>query len=89
MDSREIRERIVDSIENSEYQWRTVRGIVKDSKVPLLQVERFLEKSPEILKANKPNSHGHALFTTRKRFERESSFGQRIMARLLNKGSLE
>ena len=89
MSRKEQKENIIRAIEASEYKWRTIRGIVKDSKVPLQQVEKIVKRSDEIVKARKPNSHGQALFTTRKKLKKESSAFQRLAAKIINSASFE
>jgi hypothetical protein len=63
MEKREIRERILDALNSSQYKWRTARSLAKAADIPIVQVQEFLERSPDILRARKPNRQGHALYS--------------------------
>lgn len=89
MNSDEAIKKIINSIEDSKYKWRTITGIVSETHIPRNKVYSFLIESNEIIKARNLNKQGHELFTTRKKQKKESSVGQLILSRLLNRASLE
>lgn len=89
MNKDEIREKTIRSIEDSKYKWRTISGISGETNIPRDKIYSFLISSNEIVKARNVNQQGHELFTTRKKQKKNSSVGQLILSRLLNKASLE
>ncbi|MET1260052.1 hypothetical protein ABV409_11940 [Flagellimonas sp. DF-77] len=85
MDSKEIKEKIVKAMLESKYKWRTARGISKETDISIDQVYDFLFHSDLIIKAKKANRYGKALFALRKKYDRESSFGLKVLNALTNK----
>ena len=85
MDDREAKPKILAAISNSPFKWRTPRGIAKDSGVPTQQVLKILGESDDFLKARKPNKHGEPLFSTKKKYETDAGFGERVLSVITNK----
>lgn len=81
---KEIRELIVDAFQNSEYKWRTPRGIAKDTNLPLPQVIKFLRQSSLVRKARKSNKYGEPLYTLEERYQREKPFLEKIVSKITN-----
>jgi len=84
MKDKEIREAILQAFVNSEYKWRTARGISKDTNIPIQRVAEFLERSKDVVRAKKVNSKGQALYTLRKSVSEEKSFIDNLVAKILN-----
>ncbi|MCC2607999.1 hypothetical protein [Planctobacterium marinum] len=79
---------IKDSLESSQYKWRTPRGVSKETGLKFSEVLELLEKSPQFQKAKKPNKRGEPLFTTREKYKKQSSPFTRIISALTNEGGL-
>jgi hypothetical protein len=84
MKDKEIREAVLQAFTNSEYKWRTARGISKDTNIPIQRVAEFLEKSKDVVRAKKANSKGQALYSLRETVSREKSFVDHLVAKILN-----
>jgi len=85
MNRREINDRILNALLNSKYKWRTARGISKETDIQIDIVYDFLIKSNLIIKAKKSNRQGQPLFALRKKYDRQSSFGLKILNTITNK----
>lgn len=68
MKNKEIHRIILESFTNSEYKWRTIKGVSKETKIPEEQIRQFLDRSKEFIKAKKTNSNGQALYSLRNNF---------------------
>lgn len=79
-----IEEVLKKSINQSEFKWRTARGISKDSNLSLLLVKKILDSSDEVVKAKIPNSGGHALFSTTEHLKEKSGLIARFLAAMKN-----
>ena len=84
MKNKEIDMRILSALEQSNYKWRTARGLAKETSIPIQKVHEFLENSPKILRAKKSNKHGKALYTTRDKYRNTTPISKRILAILRN-----
>ena len=84
MKNKEIKNLILGALKESEYKWRTARGISKDTKIPMDKVVDFLEKSSEILRAKKSNNKGQALYTTRDKYRKTTPLSKRVLSALIN-----
>ena len=85
MNDREAHDRIVQAIGSSKYQWRTPRGIAKDSGLPLQEVLDVLKRSDVFVRARKGNAEGEPLYTTKERYKSEASLLQRALSALTNR----
>lgn len=85
MDKKETKDRVIGAISESTYKWRTPRGIAKDSGVPLPQVLETLERSDGFVRARKGNRQGEPLYTTKEKYKKTSTLGQRIISAITNK----
>lgn len=62
------------SLENSRYKWRTIRGVVKETGLPIKEVEKaFSWHSDNVIKSSIPSDTGEELYTTRKYYRRIQS----------------
>ena len=85
MNDQEIRALILASLQHSKFKWRTPRGISKETKVPIQQVMKFLQKSRDIRKSRKPSKHGELLFTLDERYQREKGLLDKIVSKITNR----
>lgn len=87
MKSKEIKEKVVTAFKNSQYKWRTARGISKDSQVTIQDVTEFLNDSDLIIKARKSNNKGQPLFALKEIYEAKTSLGKKILNAIINKNT--
>lgn len=87
MKQKEIANLILSALDQSDFKWRTARGIAKETSVPIQQVQQFLEESPAILRSKKPNKSGKPLYTTRDRYRNSTPITKRLLAALRNEAS--
>lgn len=87
MKQKEIKNLVMGALENSDYKWRTARGIAKETGIPIQKVQKFLEESPAILRSKKPNSAGRPLYTTRDRYRQNTPITKRLLAALRNEAT--
>jgi hypothetical protein len=67
-------DKIEKSLEDKRYKWRTTRGVVKENKLPLEEVEKaFNWHSDRLIKSSIPSDSGEALYTTREHYRRFQS----------------
>jgi len=78
-------ERIISAIEKSNFKWRTVEGIVKDSRLPIKTVEETMDNSEKILRSSKTNKEGHSLYTTRDKYRDVTPLRRRFISAITNK----
>lgn len=84
MKDKEISLLVLTALEQSEYKWRTARGLAKETNIPIQKIQRFLENSQAILRSKKPNKSGKPLYTTRDRYRKSTPVTKRILAALRN-----
>ena len=87
MNKKEVKNLILAALENSEFKWRTARGISKEIGLPVQKVQDFLENSPAILRSKKPNKSGKPLYTTRERYKKSTPLTKRLLAALRNEAT--
>lgn len=85
MKNKEIKEQIIGAFKNSEFKWRTSRGISKDTKIPIQNVIDFLEHSELIIKAKKANNKGQPLYSFKEIYETKTPFTTRLLNAITNK----
>lgn len=73
---------IIRAMRNSQYRWRTARGLSKDTQLGIDDVVEFLERSPDVIGAKKANSRGQALYALR---EKSIPLPQRVVNAFLNR----
>lgn len=70
---------IIEALENPNYDWRTIEGIVKDTKLSLEKINdiiKILDK--KIIRSSIPDEKGHPLYTTRKHYKETHGIFSRI-----------
>lgn len=81
---REIRR----AFENEKYDWRTVRGIAKESGTSHEEVRLYISHhGEELVKSSALNSEGEQLYTTRSHYKQRVGLGSRITSILRNRGA--
>jgi hypothetical protein len=78
-------EQIIKAISSSEFRWRTVRGIAKDTGLEEPKIVKVLDQSENFIRARKPNAAGDALYTTRDKYAKETSLSTRLLSAITNK----
>ncbi len=85
MNDKDARDLIIKCIRESEYKWRTARGISKDTGISISQVTKLLGRSPSVVRSKKANKYGQSLYTTRDKYQKNTSFSQRLYSAIVNK----
>ena len=71
---------ILKSLTSSQYDWRTADGVAADTGLDVVTVVRELETSPAVVRADRPNSRGKALY----RLKPKESLVRRFIGALAN-----
>lgn len=80
-------EKILKSLENPKFRWRTIRGISTETKIsPDIVRTVVTVKSDRVVMASAPNAQGEALFSSRNHRRNQASPFRRIMSALKNRG---
>lgn len=79
----DLESRIMRAISDSQFQWRTVQSLARELKEPADVVSKVLTDSDCFIKARNPNGKGQSLYTTSRRYKKQTPF----MSRLLNAGA--
>lgn len=67
------------SVDDSDYRWRTIAGLAKDSRLTAEVVLKVIEANPTIfLKSTKPSKSGKDLYTTRDTYAEQTGFIRKI-----------
>ena len=67
-------DKIKRSLENSRYKWRTIRGVIKETGLPIEEVEKaFSWHSDHVIKSSISSDTGEELYTTREHYRRLQS----------------
>ncbi len=86
-DERDI---VIRALESPKYQWRTVKGVAKEAKLPehvVLKTVNNLRKTGAVVRSHVTSETGEELFTTRKHFEKSAPLSARFMAALRNRST--
>lgn len=83
-----IEDKVKKAFENTKYEWRTVKGISIESKVPQeLVLEYISQHGDELVKSSARNSDGEPLYTSRSNYRNKTSIGSRLSSVLRNRGA--
>ncbi|PCH66971.1 MAG: hypothetical protein COC06_11990 [Bacteroidales bacterium] len=85
MKDKELKSKIISAFIESKFRWRTVNGISKEIEIPYEDVFKFLENSDLFINAKKSNKKGQRLFSLRKKYNENSSFGVKLLNAITNK----
>lgn len=83
MDKSDLEARIISSIANSSYLWRTASGIAGELKVPEAKVVETMKKSDSFVRSKALNQNGKILYTTSERYKRNTP----LLTRFLGAGA--
>jgi hypothetical protein len=70
---------ILRALENPAYDWRTVRGLARETAMPEEQVEKILTENGDLL-VHTTDEDGRSLFTTRNYYDTRHSLGRRFLS---------
>jgi len=70
---------LIAALENPEFDWRTVRGISRETGLSEDQIEEVLSKIEDIL-VQSYDGNGKPIFTTRKHYNERESLGHKILS---------
>jgi hypothetical protein len=76
-------QRVVQALENPNYDWRTVEGISQETGIDPHQVALILQFLPNLVplvQSSVPDKFGRALYTTRNHYNRRRNIGNRILS---------
>lgn len=82
-------ENVLKALENDKYQWRTIKGISKETKLPRENVLVILnDLDQKVIKSKIPSVNGEDLYTTREHYLKKSSIIDQLGASIKNRGIL-
>ena len=76
------------SLEDSRYQWRTIRGVAQETNLTHEQVQQIIKThAQEVIKSSVAADSGEELFTTREHFRQKQSAFVKITSSLTSRVS--
>jgi hypothetical protein len=81
-------ERIIKAFEDTEYKYRTVRGVAGETGLDPATVKRIVDwlgAEGVIMQSSMDDPDGTPLYTTRAHYRQKSSFWERLIASLRNR----
>ena len=70
---------VLRALEDPEWDWRTVQGVVRDTGLTEELITAILEASPdEVIRSRVPDARGRALYTTRRHYTSRRGFLDRF-----------
>ena len=75
---------VIKALENPNYAWRTVKGIVSETGLPEDRVVDTLAKLPDVV-VRATDADGRNIFTTRKHYEKTHGFGDKLLSALADR----
>ena len=76
--------KIIQSIEESNFDWRTKAGIASELEVTSDEISDVLAVSDSFVKSKIPNQKGEELYTTVKRYKRNTPLLKRVLGAAAN-----
>jgi hypothetical protein len=77
---------VMDALENEKYDWRTLRGIARETGFSKEKIPGILaQEKDNIIQSPTPSDKGEELYTTRNRYLETASPGQKIIWSLKNR----
>ena len=68
------------ALEDARWDWRTVDGISRDTRIPRDEIRRFLYQAGRtVVRSVARDRQGRSLFTTRKRYHERHSLIERLL----------
>ena len=76
----DLKEKVIMALENSKYDWRTLKGIASETGITQEKVKEIISQLDElIVQSSVPDKDGNDLFTTRKHYNKNQSFLKRSL----------
>lgn len=80
------RGRVFDALENKDYKFRTIQGVVKATGLTEPEVvEVLLMAKSDIVTAYRKSSSGESLITTRKHYREKSTLTEKVIGAVINR----
>ena len=76
--------KIIQSIEQSDFDWRTKSGIASELELTSDEIGDVLAKSDSFVKSKVPNEKGEELYTTVGRYKRNTPLFKRMLGAAAN-----
>jgi hypothetical protein len=74
----ELKEKVISALENSDYDWRTLKGMSEDLGISQEKIKEIISKLDEIVvQSSTLDKDGNNLYTTRKHYNKTQSFLKR------------
>jgi dihydroorotate dehydrogenase (NAD+) catalytic subunit len=83
-------ERLLQALSSPKFEWRTIRGLTKETGLNQKQVEVLIARlsdNDKIVKSSNTSSDGFALFTSRDSFRQKSSILEKVLGVLHNRAT--
>jgi len=78
--------KILNSLENKDYRYRTISGIAKETGLSEAQIISIIEKhSNDIVQLYRTDRAGRRLYSTRKRYNKTAGISEKVMGAVLNR----
>ncbi len=85
-DLRSLEERLTKAFHNQNYKYRTLNGLVIETKANKEQILNYINTHPdEFVSLYRTDKHGNKLFTLRKIYRERATFSEKFMGALLNR----
>jgi hypothetical protein len=76
----QIRQRIINALEDERYEWRTIDGLSEQTGIPEAKIQEALASlEQEVVRSSIPDDSGRALYTTRKHYRQTHGVGTRFL----------
>ena len=77
------RQQIIEALEDTRYDWRTVEGLSDQTGIPVQTVRDILEGlQQDVVRSSIPDELGRSLYTTRRHYRQTQSLGTQILSAL-------
>ena len=81
------KDKIIRAFGNPKYEWRTIRGVAKETGVTQEDVKSYLTThGDDIVKSSAHNKRGEQLYTTREHYRTSAGVLSRLSSALKNRG---
>jgi predicted transcriptional regulator len=74
-------ERVIKALENPNYDWRTMDGVAKETKLSRERVFEIIESLSDIvIRSSVPDEKGRDLYSTRKHYSKTQSLVSQVLS---------
>lgn len=85
-DEATLRAIVIEALEDSRYDWRTLDGMSEQTGLERAQIRRIIDDLGSIIvRSSVPDEEGRALYTTRKHYNSTHGLGARLLDALADK----